>query len=348
MARSDKLRHIVASTLVRTVFRLPTAWLARLGGHRPGDAVDAKLSFLLRASNKLRLDALAHHSPALARARTRRSLRLLAGKRRPLARVEDRTIAGPGGPLTLRIYEPNGVVRPAPALLYLHGGGFVIGDLDTHDPLCSLLAEQAGCVVLSLAYRLAPEHKFPAAADDAEAAFRWLAAHATELGLDPTRLAVGGDSAGGNLSAVVAQTALREAWPVRPKFQLLIYPAVDMRRQHASHRLFADGYVLTSDTIDWFLKHYLRGPDDVNDVRASPLLAPDLRGLPPAYIATAGFDPLRDEGHEYAERLRAAGVPVQTECHDSLVHGYISLTDGIEAAAAAVQGAVSALRDALR
>ena len=334
MSRSDKLRHAVESTIVRTLFRLPSSWLARLGGHRPGDAIDAKLSFLLRASNSLRLDALAPHSPRLARARTRRSLRLLAGRRRPLAHVEERSVPGPDGPLQARIYEPHGLVRPAPALLYLHGGGFVIGDLDTHDALCSLLAEVASCVVVSLAYRLAPEHKFPAAADDAAAGFRWLAAHAHELGLDPTRLAVGGDSAGGNLSAVVTQAAVREDWPVRPMFQLLIYPAVDMRRQHASHRDFADGYVLTAASIDWFLAHYLRGPQDLTDVRASPLLAPDLRGLPPAYIATAGFDPLRDEGNEYAQRLQAAGVPVQLQCHDSLVHGFVSLTDGIEAAAA--------------
>lgn len=347
MNARDKLRHAVASTVVRTLFRLPTSWLARLGGHRPGHAVDPKLSFLLRASNLLRLDTLEHHAPAVARVRTGRSLRLLAGTRRPLARVEERTIPGPAGPLRVRMYVPHGLGRPAPALLYMHGGGFVIGSLDTHDAPCSLLAELGGCVVFSLDYRLAPEHRFPAAVDDVVAAFRWLGEHAAELELDATRLAVGGDSAGGNLSAVLAQTAVREAWPVRPMFQLLLYPALDMRRLHASHRDFADGYMLTAGSMDWFLGHYLRGEADITDVRASPLLAPDLHGLPPAYIATAGFDPLRDEGNEYARRLQAAGVPVELQCHDSLVHGFISLVDGITAAAAATRGAAAALSNAL-
>lgn len=348
MSRREPLRHIIASSVVRTVFRAPAKWLARLAPRRDqGDPLDPRLAFLLHASNRFRLDELTAHDPVKARRRTRRSLRLLAGKRRPLTRVHETTFAGPGGPLRLRIYEPHKLERPAPALLYIHGGGWVIGDLDTHDGPCSRLAELGECVVLALEYRLAPEHKFPAAVDDAVAAFRWLAEQAEVLGLDPTRLAVAGDSAGGNLSTVISQTATREHWPVRPCLQLLLYPGLDFRRGHASHRAFADGYLLTAASIEWFMNHYLRGPEDIHDIRVSPLLAPDLRGLPPAYISTAGFDPLRDEAHEYAQRLRDAGVPVELVENPSLVHGFIGLVDGIPAAAAALDHAGHALHRAL-
>jgi acetyl esterase len=305
------------------------------------------MAVLVRITNALRLDTLKGLTPAVARARTARSLRLLAGRRHPDVTVDERSFAGPGGPLTLRVYTPKDIARPAPALLYLHGGGFVIGSLDTHDAPCSLFAALGRCVVLALDYRLAPEHKFPAAVDDCLAAFRWLADNAAELGLDPRRLAVGGDSAGGNLAAVVSQTAVREAWPVWPAFQLLIYPALDMRRQHASHRELSSGYILTSDSLDFYLGHYLRTPEDVTDLRVSPLLAPDLSRLPPAYIATAGFDPLRDEGDEYAERLRRDGVPAELARHAGLVHGFVNLGDGVQAAAAALADAGRALREAL-
>lgn len=348
MRRRDPLRHLIAASLVRTVFRAPATWLARLAPRRPaGDPLDPRLAFLLHASNRLHLDELTAHDPIQARRRTRRSLPLLAGPRRPLARVHELTFAGPAGPLRLRIYEPHRRQQPAPALLYIHGGGWVIGDLDTHDSPCSRLAELGECVVVSLEYRLAPEHKFPAAVDDVLAAFRWLGEHAAELGLDPQRLAVAGDSAGGNLSAVLCQTATREHWPQRPCFQLLLYPSLDLRRGHPSHRDFADGYLLTAASIEWFMNHYLRSPADIHDLRASPLLAPDLRGLPPAYISTAGFDPLRDEGHEYADRLRDAGVPVELAPNPSLVHGFIGLVDGIPAAAAALDHAAHALHRAL-
>jgi len=350
LRRLDDLRHAISSTLARAIFRLPAPLLARVGGRMPevaGQTLDLKLGFLLRATAALRLDALEHLSPREARARSGRSLRLLAGRRPAGISVQERTMPGPAGPLALRIYSPDDLARPAPALLYLHGGGFVIGDLDTHDAPCSYLARASGGVVVSLAYRLAPEHPFPAAVDDALAGFRWLAEHADALGLDPARLAVGGDSAGGNLAAVIAQVATREAWKVRPAFQLLLYPATDMRREHASHREFADGYLLSAATISWFLGHYLRGDADVLDPRASPLLAADLRGLPPAYLAIAGFDPLRDEGRAYAERMRAAGVAVQLDCHTALAHGYISLVDGIEVASTALGAAARALRTAL-
>jgi acetyl esterase len=349
-SRLEDLRHTIGSTLARGVFRLPAPLLARVAGRLPevpGQVLDLKLGFLLRALAVLRLDVLEHLSPGEARARSGRSLRLLAGRRPAGVTTIERTMDGPGGPLQLRIYTPANVARPAPAILYLHGGGFVIGDLETHDAPCAYLAHESGCVVVSLAYRLAPEHPFPAAVDDALAGFRWLADHADALGLDPARLAVGGDSAGGNLSAVVSQVATREAWTVRPAFQLLLYPATDMRREHESHRAFGVGYMLSAATLTWFLGHYLRNDADILDPRASPLLAADLRGLPPAYVAVAGFDPLRDEGRAYAERMREAGVAVELDCHDALVHGYISLGDGIEAAGVALAAAARALRQAL-
>ena len=348
MTRRDQLRHLVLSSVVRTVFRAPAAWLARLATPRPpGDPLDPRLAFLLHASNRLGLDELTAHSPARARRRTRRSMRLLAGRRRPLARVHETTFPGPAGPLRLRIYEPHNLTRPAPAVLYLHGGGWVIGDLDTHDSPCSRLAERGECVVLALEYRLAPEHKFPAPLNDALAAFQWIVAEAAQLGLDPRRIAVAGDSAGGNLSTVICQTAAREHWPQPPCFQLLLYPGLDFRRGHASHRDFADGYLLTAASISWFMGHYLHSDADITDPRVSPLLAPDLSGLPPAYISTAGFDPLRDEAHEYTERLRSAGVPVELKENPSLVHGFIGLIDAVPAAAAALDHAAAALHRAL-
>jgi acetyl esterase len=353
-ARLDALRSKFGAAAARAVFRLPAPWLARLAGrlprHEHGE-VDAKLGFLLRAMNHLDLVEFTGLSAPRARRRARRSMRLLAGPRRPGVVVRELALAGAAGPLRARVYTPPGLAAPAPALVYFHGGGFVIGDLDTHDAACSLLADEGRCVVVAVDYRLAPEHRFPAAVDDAVAAFRALADRAGELGLDPARLAVGGDSAGGNLSAVLAQTATREAWPVRPAFQLLFYPAVDMRRRHASHAAFARGFLLTGEMIDWFLGHYLGDPAHAEDPRASPLLAPDLdrlADLPPAYLAIAGFDPLRDEGHEYAARLRAAGVPVELRCHHDLVHGFLSLVAGIEPAAAALHAAAAALRAALR
>ena len=263
----------------------------------------------------------------------------------PVHRVEDRQIETPEADLPVRIYTPrsDGVL---PATVYFHGGGFVIGDLESHDALCRSLAVRSGSVVIAVDYRLAPEHPFPCAADDACAAFRWTVANASALGVDPSRIAVAGDSAGGNLAAVVAQV-MRDEGAVMPSFQLLIYPAVDLTRSFESHRTFRSGYFLTEALIDWFLANYVSDPAHMRDPKGSPIVTRDLAGLPPAHVVTAGFDPLRDEGEAYADALRAAGVPTTSRCYDSLIHGFTGMGGLVDAAAHAVDDLGAHLHRAL-
>jgi len=255
----------------------------------------------------------------------------------------------PQGAIPLRVYRPAGLpdATSLPAYVYFHGGGWVIGDLETHDVLCRQLTAASGASVISVDYRLAPEHKFPAAADDAWAATRWIVAHAAELGLDAGRLAVGGDSAGGNLAAVVALMA-RDAGGPAIRQQVLIYPVVDVMRETRSYADFAEGYMLTRDSMRWFVAHYLRSKDDAGDWRVSPLRAPSLAGLPPALIVTAGFDLLRDEGEMYAGRLRDAGVTVDYVCYGGMVHGFAGMGKLIDTAQRAVSLIGDTLRQALR
>jgi acetyl esterase/lipase len=255
----------------------------------------------------------------------------------------------PQGAIPLRMYRPAGVPESTrlPAYVYFHGGGWVIGDLETHDVLCRQLTAASAASVVSVDYRLAPEHKFPAAADDAWAATRWIVAHAAELGLDAGRLAVGGDSAGGNLAAVVALMA-RDAGGPAIRQQVLIYPVTDVMRETGSYADFAEGYMLTRDSMRWFIAHYLRSRDDARDWRVSPLRVPSLAGLPPALIVTAGFDPLRDEGEMYAGRLRDAGVMVDYVCYGGMVHGFAGMGKLIDTAQRAVSLIGDTLRQALR
>jgi acetyl esterase len=259
------------------------------------------------------------------------------------------TADGPHGPIPLRVYRPAGVPdsTPLPAYVSFHGGGWVIGDLDTHDVLGRQLTAESGASVVSVEYRLAPEHKFPAAIDDAWAATRWVVAHAGELGLDGRRLAVGGDSAGGNLAAVVSLLA-RDAGGPSIALQVLIYPVTDVADETGSYREFADGYLLTRDSMRWFIAHYLDTPDRAADWRASPLRAPSLAGLPPALVVTAGFDPLRDEGEAYARRLRDAGVRVDSVGYGGMIHGFVPMGRLIDTAAHAVTLIAGSLRQALR
>jgi acetyl esterase len=264
----------------------------------------------------------------------------------PVARVENRGIPGPAGEIPIRVYTPEGT-GPFPVLVYVHGGGWVICGLDSHDPPCRALANAVPCLVVSVDYRLAPEHKFPAAADDAYAATRWVAEHAAELGGDPRRVAVGGDSAGGNLAAVVALMARERGGP-RLVHQLLVYPVTDAGLDTASYRENGDGYFLTRDTMAWFWGHYLRSRADVEDPHASPLRARDLAGLPPALVITAEYDPLRDEGEAYAARLRAAGVPVRTTRYPGMIHGFFGMLATFDQARTAIDESASALRAAFR
>jgi acetyl esterase len=263
--------------------------------------------------------------------------------------VRDLAAPGPGGPIPLRLYRPLGSQTEAmlPVLVYYHGGGWTIGDLDTHDTLCRELANGAGCAVVAVDYRMGPEHRFPAAVDDAVAALRWVHANARELKLDGDRIAVGGDSAGGNLAAVVA-IAARDTGGPPLAFQLLIYPATDMRRIAPSHESNGQGYLLTRDTIAYFRGHYVNDDRDDLDWRASPLLAPDLARLPPAFVLTAGYDPLRDEGLQYAQRLTEAGTPSSLVCFERMIHGFILMGRVLEEANTAVQLCAAQLRQALQ
>ena len=246
-----------------------------------------------------------------------------------LPRIEDITVPGPAGPIPARVYDPAVAgAPPRPVVAYFHGGGWVQGDLETHHGLCARLAQRAGALVVAFDYRLAPEHPFPAAVDDCVAAYRWLRAHARELGGDPARVAVAGDSAGGNLSAVVSQLAARAGEPV-PTCQVLIYPAVDFGLDTASHLELEDGHIIPRERILWYAQQYIPAEADRDDLRASPLRAKDLTGQPPTMIVTGGFDPLRDEGHAYGERLREAGVPVTYREYPGQIHAFVSLTKAI-------------------
>ncbi len=262
----------------------------------------------------------------------------------PPAVAEVRALQTDGG-VPLRLYRPAGNAA-LPVLVYFHGGGWVIGDLDTHDVLCRQLSVAAGAAVVSVDYRLAPEHAFPAAVDDCVAATRWVRAQAAALGLDPARLAVGGDSAGGNLAAVVC-IALRDAGEAQPAAQLLIYPATDQRALAPSHTANGQGYLLTSDSIRYYRSRYLPEPLQWSDWRASPLLAADHSRLPPALVLTAGYDPLRDEGRQYADALSAAGNRVQYLCFERQVHGFITMSRILDEARTAVAVCGAWLRDAL-
>lgn len=262
--------------------------------------------------------------------------------------VSDVSIPGPAGQMAARHYRPA-TAKPAPLLVFYHGGGWTIGDLDTHDALCRLTCRDANIHVLSIDYRLAPEYQAPAAVDDAYAAFQWAHEHAGDLGAIPGKVAVGGDSAGGNLAAVVAQLArdrvTQDPTGPMPVLQWLIYPRTDFTAQTRSLSLFADDFLLTKRDIDWFDSQYLDGSGvEPTDPRVSPMLAGTLSGLPPALIATAGFDPLRDEGDRYAAALRAAGTAVDLRSAGSLTHGFASMFPLGGGCAVATTELVSALR----
>jgi acetyl esterase/lipase len=259
-----------------------------------------------------------------------------------VARVEDRSLPGPNGSIPVRIYAPQGN-GPLPVLVYFHGGGWVIGSIETHDMGCRMLANLAGSMVVSVDYRLAPEHKFPAPLEDCYAATCWVAQNATSIGADPQRVAIGGDSAGGNLTAAAALLARDRKGPAL-RHQLLVYPVTDAACDSPSYRENAEGYFLTKDAMLWFWNHYLTSEGEGGDAYASPLRAPDLRGLPPATVITAEFDPLRDEGESYGEKLAAAGVPTTVQRYDGMIHGFFAMTDLLEQAKAAMQLAAEELR----
>ncbi|MFI9536199.1 alpha/beta hydrolase [Nocardia fusca] len=281
-------------------------------------------------------------TPEQAREGLRRQIPML-GEPEPVAAIEDRVLSLAGHPVPIRIYTPAGVA-PLPVLVFFHGGGFVVGDLDTHDGLCRSLANGAAAVVVSVGYPLAPEHKFPAAVDVCFAATQWAAAHADSFGADGNRIAVAGDSAGGNLAAVVTHTARDMGGPPLA-FQLLIYPDTDFRRSNISIREFAGRYGnITRAGQRWFMDHYLHSDEEKLDPRVSPLLATDHSGLPPALVITAEYDALRDEGEEYAAALARAGVPVEVRRYPGMIHEFAR--HPFEAGATARSEAAAALRQA--
>ena len=255
----------------------------------------------------------------MARART-----VLAGAEVSLHRVEELAIPGPAGDIPARVYAASG--NPGlPVLVFFHGGGWVLGNLDTHDTPCRLLAEASGCLVVSIDYRLAPEHKFPAAVEDALAALDWIGENAKALGGNPMRLSVGGDSAGGNLAAVLTQHARDNGGPSLSA-QLLIYPSTDRNFGLPSAKQYAEGYLLTLTGMRWFWDHYLNHPGEADDPRASPVWAESLAGLPPALVVIAEHDVLRDDGLAYATRLSEAGVPTRVAHYNDVPHGFFTLT----------------------
>ncbi len=264
------------------------------------------------------------------------------GPRPEVAVVKELEVPGPAGPIPVRVYRPS-QQADLPVLVYLHGGGWTICSIETHDPTCRELANAAGCVVVSVGYRLAPEHRFPAAPEDCYAALGWVAGHAASLGGDAARLALGGDSAGGNLTAAVSLMARDRGGP-RLVHQLLVYPVTDHGFDTDSYRENAEGYLLTREMMQGFWRHYLGREGDGRHPHASPLRAPDLAGLPPAHVITAEYDPLRDEGEAYARRLAAAGVPVVQRRYDGMIHGFFGFTGLIDRAREAVADAARELR----
>ena len=286
-------------------------------------------------------------SPAEARAFYRERRTFTQPEPPQVAAVRELTATTPQGDIPLRLYRPLGsdATTVLPVLVYYHGGGWVIGDLDTHDTLCRELANASGCAVVATDYRMGPEHRFPAAVDDCIAATNWVRSEAVALGLDPSRMAVGGDSAGGNLAAVVALAARDADTPLA--FQLLIYPATDQQRGAPSHTVNGQGYLLTSDTMNYFHDHYIVDPAHDLDWRASPLLHTDHTRLPPAFVLTAGYDPLRDEGLYYAQALSNAGNRATHVCFERQIHGFITMGKVIDEANAAVAMCADELRRGL-
>lgn len=336
---------------LRILPRIPDPVKRLLLGRRrvtvDGNTLDTTTQLMLAMQRAAGVSGLVASSDvAVARTQLRRVGAAISA---PIAvSVEETTVTGADGTLRARHYAPPravGTDAPAPLLVYYHGGGFAVGDISTHDALCRLLCRDAAIHVLSVDYRLAPEHKAPAAVDDAYASYRWALEHAADLGADPRRVAVGGDSAGGNLAAVVSILARNDGVQL-PALQVLLYPVTNsFNGDTRSKTLFADGYFLTRDDIDWFGTLYLDGADiESSDVRISPLLADDLSGLPPALVVTAGFDPLRDEGDRYAAALAEAGVTVDHRTFGTVVHAFTNFFPLGGDSAHATANVVSAVR----
>lgn len=326
----------VQKFILKVLMSLPSPVLRAMSGggavYRGGRTLDPRFQFLAAAAAKM--PSLTSLAPDQARAASAQGLTAMSGPPEPGVRTESLSIDGPNGPIKLRAYQPADQDSSAPLIVFAHFGGGVIGDLETCHAFCGILARIARTAVLSVDYRLAPDHRFPAGLDDVLAAFRWARDHAERFGAAPGTAAIGGDSMGGNFAAVVAQE-MKRLGEAQPALQLLIYPAVDVASETASMTTYGDAYPLSRPIMDWFMGHYM-GPDaNPADPRLSPDKTKDLSGLAPAVVITAGFDPLVDQGEAYAKRLVAAGVPTTYRCYDSLAHGFTAFTGVVPAADAA-------------
>ncbi len=310
-----------------------------------GVTLDPQAQVMLDLAEKSARPPLESLDPPAARIQYAEMVGVVCGDVPGGVSTRDGTIPGPVGAIPMRTYRPADLERPLPVLVYFHGGGFVIGDRDTHDVPCHHLALAARCLVVSVDYRLAPEHPFPAAVDDAWAATCWVVKHATELGGDGDRVAVGGDSAGGNLSAIVCHLAKQDGAP-KLVYQLLIYPGTDLTCGMRSHETLGNGYRLTTELLDWFMEHYFAHGGDRRQLTASPLFADDFKDLPPALVLTAGYDPLKDEGRAYADKLRESGVAADLVEYEGMIHGFITMGKFIDATADALDVCGTALREA--
>lgn len=306
--------------------------------------LDEQASAFLRQLEEAGGPPLNEMTPAEARAALAATVEGSAGEPEPVGDVSNRTIPGPLGDVPIRIYTPEGE-GPFPALAYFHGGGWVAGDLEMVDTLCTMLANRANAVVVSVDYRLAPEHKFPAPLADCYAATEWVSENAAGLGVDPRRIAVGGDSAGGNLAAAVAVMARDRGTPDLA-FQVLFYPVTNLDYETESYRENGVGYFLTTDMMRWFWDHYLESEDAGSDVLASPLLVADASGLPPAFVVTAEFDPLRDEGEAYAELLLEAGSEATVKRYEGQIHGFVTRCGIMDRGKHAIEDAAAQMRQA--
>lgn len=338
------------ASLVKIITSLPNGIfnLLYLGRRvkKDGLMLNAKAQFLCKIVDKQTLP-LDQETIKNTREQIENLSSLLSGDDVPLPIVDDFVIAGPDGEIALRLYKPTEQASLQPVLVGFHGGGYIRGSINSHDGLFRRLAKYSGCTVLSVDYRLAPENPYPAAVDDAYAVLRWVQENGAAKGLDPDRVAVGGDSSGGNLAAVAAQDALRHGTP-QPLFQLLLYPSIDANLTAPSHTIFANGFFLTEERMHWYRDSYLQNKEVRNDERASPGLTKNLKGLAPALIITAGFDPLRDEAEEYAKALKEANVPVGMIRFDGMVHGFMSLTGLFNEAEEALKTAAEALKTQLK
>lgn len=339
---------MLARALARTILSLPAPVLRLMSGgtavYRGGRTLDPR--FQLMAAQAARMPAMTSMSPEEARRATAQGAKVYGGRLEAGVRVEPLSIPAEERSLAARLYRPASQDPAAPAIVFAHFGGGVIGDLETSHAFCGVLAKVARAPVVSIEYRLAPEHRFPAGLEDVLAAYRHVRDHASQFGAPTGQAVIAGDSMGGNFAAAICQE-LRRAGEPQPDLQLLIYPCVDVASETPSMTTYAEAFPLSRATMDWFMGHYMGPGADPADPRLSPIREADLEGLAPAVVATAGFDPLVDQGEAYAKRLRAAGVPVIYRCYDSLAHGFTAFTGVVPAADVACREIAGLVREGL-